>query len=138
MEINLGGQVMKTRLLITSIFAASLIFASSAAVRADAVGDFYKGKTISLLIGFGVGGGYDTYSRLLARHFGNHIPGKPSVVPRNMPGSGGLKVANYTYNVAPKNGTYLGVFLASTALEPLFGGGAKAKFKTTGFNWIGT
>jgi tripartite-type tricarboxylate transporter receptor subunit TctC len=128
---------MKTRLLITSIFAASLIFSSSAAVKADAVSDFYKGKTISLLIGFGVGGGYDTYSRLLARHYGNHIPGNPTVVPRNMPGSGGLKVANYTYNVAPKNGTYLGVFLASTALEPLFGGGSKAKFKTTGFNWIG-
>ena len=127
---------MNARLLISSIFVLSLILSSPAAVRADAVADFYKGRTISLMIGFGVGGGYDTYSRLLARHYGRHIPGNPNVVPKNMPGSGGLKVANYIYNAAPKNGTFLGVFLASTALEPLFGG-VKGKFETTGFTWIG-
>lgn len=123
--------------ILTLLFALSLMVAAPGAARADAVADFYKGKSISLLIGFGVGGGYDTYSRLLARHYGRHIAGNPGIVPKNMPGSGGLKVANYIYNVAPKDGTYLGVFLASSALEPLFGGGAKAKFTTTGFTWIG-
>ena len=105
-------------------------------VRADAVADFYKGKAVSLLIGFGVGGGYDTYSRVLARHYGKHIPGNPTVVPKNMPGAGGMKVANYLYNAAPRDGIYLGVFAASTALEPLFGG-KNAKFETTKFTWIG-
>lgn len=128
---------MFARSMFTILFAFSLLLSSAGAVRADAVADFYEGKTIALMIGFGVGGGYDTYSRLLARHYGRHIPGNPNVVPKNMPGSGGLKVANYLYNAAPKTGTSLGVFLASTALEPLFGGGKKAKFKTTGFSWIG-
>jgi tripartite-type tricarboxylate transporter receptor subunit TctC len=127
---------MYVRSLISSILVLSAFLSSTASVRADAVADFYSGKSISLMIGFGVGGGYDTYSRLLARHYGRHIPGKPNVVPKNMPGSGGLKVANYIYNAVPRNGTYLGVFLASTALEPLFGG-VKGKFKTTGFTWIG-
>ncbi len=104
--------------------------------RADAVADFYKGKAVSLMIGFGVGGGYDTYSRVLARHLGGHIPGKPTIVPKNMPGAGGLKVANFLYNAAPRDGASLGVFAASTALEPLFGG-KKAKFRTTRFTWIG-
>ncbi len=78
---------------------------STVPARADAVAEFYKGKTISLLIGFGAGGGYDTYSRVLARHFGKHIPGNPTIVPKNMPGSGGLKVANYLFNAAPRDGT---------------------------------
>lgn len=108
----------------------------SGAARADGVADYYKGRTVSLLIGFGVGGGYDTYSRVLARHFGNHIPGNPTIVPKNMPGAGGLKVANFLYNAAPRDGSQIGVFAASTALEPLFGG-KKAKFETTKFTWIG-
>jgi len=127
---------MKANSFLFPILGLSLMMSAPSVVRADEVADFYKGKTVSLLIGFGVGGGYDTYSRLLARHYGRFIPGNPNVVPKNMPGSGGLKVANYIYNVAPKDGTYLGVFLASTALEPLFGG-VKGKFKTTGFTWIG-
>src|SRR5262245_43317213 len=64
--------------------------------------DFYKGKTVSLLIGYSVGGGYDAYGRLLARHLGKHVPGNPSVVPQNMSGAGSLKAANYLYSVAPK------------------------------------
>lgn len=116
--------------------AAVAVSISAPPGRADEPAKFFKGRAISLLIGFGVGGGYDTYSRVLARHFGNHIPGNPTVVPKNMPGSGGMKVANYLYNVAPKKGSHLGVFAASTALEPLFGG-KKAKFETTKFNWIG-
>ena len=126
--------IRRLKIACAAALFATLTFAG--AVSADEVADFYRGKTISLYIGFGVGGGYDTYSRVLARHWGNHIPGKPTVVPKNMPGAGGLKVANFLYNAAPRNGTQAGVFASSVALEPLFGG-TKAKFESTKFTWIG-
>ena len=69
---------------------------------ADAVEDFYKGKTISFVIGVGEGGGYDLSSRLVAQHLGQFIPGKPTIVPRNMPGAGSIAAAEYVYTVAPK------------------------------------
>src|SRR5205085_11594713 len=74
---------------------------------ADPVADFYSGKTITLIISAGTGGGYDTNARLVARHLGRHIPGNPAIVPKNMPGGGHLVAANYMYNVAPKDGTSL-------------------------------
>src|SRR6266699_4899630 len=70
--------------------------------RAQSVEDFYRGKTINLIIGYSVGGGYDLYGRLVARHIGKHIPGKPNVVPQNMTGAGSLRAAQYIYTVAPK------------------------------------
>ncbi len=72
--------------------------------RAAGVEDFYKGKTVSIVIGYSVGGGYDAYGRLVARHLGKYIPGQPNVVPQNMTGAGSLKAANYIYSVAPKDG----------------------------------
>ncbi len=117
-------------LLATTLIAA----AGATAVQAE---DFYKGKTITILVGFGAGGGYDTTARLFARHAGKFIPGNPTVVVQNMPGAGSMIVANYLYSVAPKNGTTLGVFASSTALEPLFGN-AKAKFDPRKFEWIGS
>jgi tripartite-type tricarboxylate transporter receptor subunit TctC len=110
--------------------------AASPAVAGDSVADFYSGKSISLLIGFGPGGGYDTYARVLARHLGKHIPGNPSVVPQNMPGAGGLAAANYVYNVAQPDGLTLAVFGPFNALEPLFGN-ASARFDPTRLTWIG-
>jgi tripartite-type tricarboxylate transporter receptor subunit TctC len=107
------------------------------AARADAVADFYRGKNLRILIGYGAGGGYDTTTRLFARHLSRHIPGNPTIVPQNMPGAGSRKVANYIFNAAPKDGTVLGVFASSPALEPLFGN-KKAKYTTTGFEWIGS
>jgi len=97
---------------------------------------YFKGKEISIDIGFGPGGGYDTYGRLMARHFGKFVPGNPTVVARNVPGAGGVKLAAEIYNVAPKDGTRLGLFAATTALEPLFGN-SDAKYETTKFTWIG-
>src|SRR6185295_6020734 len=70
--------------------------------------DFYKGKQVDLYIGYSVGGGYDIYGRLLARHLGRHIPGNPTVVPRNMPGAGSLTLANWLYGAGPKDGTVFG------------------------------
>jgi len=83
------------------------------------VEDFYKGKTVSLLIGYSVGGGYDAYGRLVARHLGKHIPGNPSVQPQNMTGAGSLKAANYLYSVAPKDGSVIGTFSRSQGIAPL-------------------
>jgi tripartite-type tricarboxylate transporter receptor subunit TctC len=107
------------------------------AATADDVADFYKGKTITINIGYGVGGGYDTLTRLMARRFGSFIPGNPNVVAQNMPGSGSMIAANHLYNVAPKDGTVLAVFASTTALEPLLGN-AQAKFATDKFEWIGS
>src|SRR5258708_38572608 len=77
---------------------------------ADPIADFYSGKTVSVLIGFSPGGGYDIYGRTLARYMGRHIPGNPKLVPQNMPGAGSLKVVNYLNSVAPKDGTALAHF----------------------------
>src|SRR5271170_2025579 len=75
---------------------------------ADAV-DFYKDRTITFIIGSAPGGGYDTYSRLVASHLGRHIGGQPTIVPQNVPGAGSIRAANYLYNVAPKDGTTIGM-----------------------------
>jgi hypothetical protein len=108
-----------------SIFAAAIasgaLFAMFAAGPAAAEDKFYVGKTIELLIGFSSGGGYDLYGRTLARYLGRHIPGNPQIVPQNMPGAGSLKLVNYLYNVAPKDGTAIGIFAPGIIAEPLLG-----------------
>ena len=97
----------------------------------------FKGRTIAIDIGYGPGGGYDTYARALAAHLGQHIPGNPTVVARNMPGAGGLLVANYIYSKASDDGSELGAFASSTAMEPLMGD-PNAKFDPSKFGWIGS
>jgi tripartite-type tricarboxylate transporter receptor subunit TctC len=123
-----------------SIVGAAAALISSAAfapnVRAaDAVADFYKDKIVTITVGYGVGGGYDSLSRFYARHMGNHIPGNPQVQVQNMPGA--PRSTNHLYNVSPKDGTALGVFASSTALDPLFGS-QDAKFEAEKFEWIGS
>lgn len=124
-------------------FAAGLgiavvaLASAPAAVKADSAADFYKGKSVTINIGFGAGGGYDTYARVLARHYGQHIAGNPTVIPRNMPGSGALRAANYVYTAAKKDGTEMALVGASTLMEPLFGND-KALFDATNFTWIGS
>jgi tripartite-type tricarboxylate transporter receptor subunit TctC len=103
---------------------------------ASETGVSFAGKTISILIGGGVGGGADVYARLLANFYGGFLPGSPRFISRNMTGSGGLELANHIFNVSPKDGTEIGTFLTSTALEPLFGD-KDAKFRTKEFSWIG-
>jgi tripartite-type tricarboxylate transporter receptor subunit TctC len=104
----------------------------------QSVANFYRGKVVTLYIGFSVGGGYDIYGRLVARHIGKHIPGQPTVVPVNMEGAGSLKMANWLYNVAPKDGTALGTFSRGVPFEPLIGNAASARFDATKFTWIGS
>lgn len=100
------------------------------------VADNFKGKSISLVIGFPPGGGYDAYARAIGGHIGGHIPGKPSIVVRNMPGASSLRAANYIYNTAPRDGTAMGAFSAGAIFAPLMGND-KAKFETAKFTWIG-
>jgi tripartite-type tricarboxylate transporter receptor subunit TctC len=119
------------------IAAAVLIAASAASsARADAVADFYKGKQINVIVGYGPGGGYDVYTRLLLRHMPRYVPGNPTMVVQNMPGAGSLRAANFIGNAASRDGLTLGVFGAPAALEPLFGN-KDAKFETAGFAWLG-
>src|SRR3979409_1139820 len=92
-----------------------------AAAHAQSPAEFYRGKTVDLQIGYSVGGGYDIYARLIARHMGRHIPGNPQVVPKNMEGAGSLRLANWLYNVAPKDGLAFGTIGRGTGFDPLLG-----------------
>ncbi len=120
---------------VTTAFAAVIV--TVAAARADSVADFYAGKDLTIVVGFGAGGGYDVTTRLFATHFGKHVPGNPNVIVQNMPGAGSMKAAINVYSVAPKDGTVLGVFASSTALEPLFGNKA-ATYDPRKYEWIGS
>jgi tripartite-type tricarboxylate transporter receptor subunit TctC len=113
------------------------LICSAAPARADGVADFYKGKTITIQVGYGVGGGYDLVARVIAQFYGKYIPGNPHVIVENVPSAGGLKVANSIYNTVAKGGLTLGVFVSNAALEPLFGN-EQAKFDATKFAWIGS
>ena len=119
---------------LTFAFAASAGGATGAS--AQNVEDFYKGKKIDIVIGFTVGGGYDAYARLVARHMGDHIPGKPTMVPRNMTGAGSRIAAAFIHGVAPKDGTAMGIADQSIPLEQALGD-AGVKFDSRELNWIG-
>lgn len=105
-------------------------------VHSQAVADFYRGKSIMLQIGYPPGGGYDIYARHLARFYGRHIPGDPSIVTQNVPGAGSLKLTNAIYNTAPRDGTVIGAIGREHVLSPLFGL-AGVQFDATKMSWIG-
>src|SRR5215510_9885005 len=104
---------------------------------AQPVADFYRGKTVQLLIGYTVGGNYDLSGRLVARHIGKHIPGNPTVVPQTMAGAGSLRLANLLYNVAPKDGTTFGMIGRGMPMEPLIGV-SPTQYDSRRFVWIGS
>jgi tripartite-type tricarboxylate transporter receptor subunit TctC len=110
---------------------------STPPARADAVEDFYRGRTVTIIIGYSAGGGYDTYARTLARYISKHIPGNPAIVAQNMPGAGSMKAAQYIYNVAPKDGLVFGTFGRGLAMEPLIGA-SNPQFDATKFTWLGS
>ena len=123
---------MRTRRL-----AAVWLGCGVARATADPVADFYAGKAIQLIISTGVGGGVDTNARIFARHFGDHVPGHPTIVPQNMTGAGHLQATNYLYNAAPRDGTAIGVILAAfVGYQALDGKGAK--YDARKFNWLGS
>jgi tripartite-type tricarboxylate transporter receptor subunit TctC len=121
--------------MLATLAIASLtaMLSATTVARAD---EFYRGKQVTILVGFTSGGTYDASARLWARYLGRHLAGNPSVIVRNMPGSGSLVATNHLYNTAPKDGTTLAVVGGGVALEPLLGN-AQAKYDAQRFNWIG-
>ena len=114
----------------------ALIPLAHAPAAADPVADFYRGRTVQMIVATSPGGDYDTRARLLSRHLGRHIPGEPTIVPANMPGAVGVAAANYMANVAPKDGTVLHAIMQNMAALQAIGGTA-VKFDVLKFGWVG-
>jgi tripartite-type tricarboxylate transporter receptor subunit TctC len=123
--------------LVKRIVAVALLASLPFAAQAQTPAEFYKGKQVSLYIGFSAGGGYDLYARTLARHMGKHIPGNPQVVPKNMDGAGSLRASNFIYEAAPRDGTAFGASGRATPMSPLFGQSA-AQFDARKYTWLGS
>jgi tripartite-type tricarboxylate transporter receptor subunit TctC len=116
---------------------SSMLLLTSAPARAEPVADFYKGKQIRMIVRTTPGGDYDQYSRLLARFMGKHIPGNPQFVVVNMPGGGGITAANYMAQVAPRDGTVVGIVSQGLAADQALGMSPQLKADLREFNWIG-
>jgi len=129
------GRIMLRREVVFALGAALSLASCSDGAAPD---DFYRGKTIQVLIGSSAGGAYDVYARMLARHMGKHIPGNPRLVPSNMEGAGSLTLTNYLYNVAAKDGTVIGTINRGAPFEPLIGEANLAHFDPAEFTWIGS
>ena len=121
--------------LVTAGFAALAALAPARAQQS--VADFYRGRTIDVYIGLSAGGVYDITGRLLARHMGKHIPGNPAMLARQMEGAAGLRLANWLYQLGPKDGSAIGIFARGTSLNPLLGVPGST-FEAAKFNWIGS
>jgi len=128
------GRNRKQKVLAAFALASALLVQPASA---QPVADFYKGKTITLLISSAAGGGYDTLSRTVARYLPAHIPGNPAVIVKNMPGAGGIVATNHLFTTADKDGTVIGGVQNNTPFEPLFGT-RTARYDGTKFTWLGT
>lgn len=124
---------MKPACRLAALLCLPLVATSA---RAEPVADFFRGKTITINVASGAGGGYDFFARALAKHLSRHIPGNPTLIVQNMPGAGGARMVNYLYNVAPQDGTAIGVPLAPAAqaqvLDP-----SPIKYDATKLQWLG-
>ncbi len=125
-----------TPAIVLRCLIASAAVAVVPCAHAETAEPFFARKTITISVGYTAGGSYDLYSRLIARHLGKHIPGNPTVVAQNMPGGGSMKAANYIYQVAPKDGTALGVIVELAALEQVLGNNA-VQYDAAKFTYVG-
>jgi len=132
MSEHLGRVVLPLVLLFG--LAADLVIGAATAQTPNAA---FTGKTVTMIIGFGPGGGYDLWARTVARHIGKHLPGNPTVAPQNMEGAGSYRAANFIYSVAPKDGTNIALISRDAVLGPLTGAPG-AQFDATKFSWLGT
>jgi tripartite-type tricarboxylate transporter receptor subunit TctC len=126
---------MKQGLWFPAVITAALVLVSAAPTR-SATDEFYKGKTIRIIVGFAAGGGFDTYSRAIGRHMGKFIPGNPSIVVENMTGAGSLIAANYVYKVAKPDGLIIGHFIGGLIMQQVMGGSG-IEFDARKFEMIG-
>src|SRR5262247_3956506 len=132
------GRSPRMRTAIPPLLALCALIATCAPqAKADAVADFYKGRTVTVVVSSSAAGGYDTLARAVARHMGRHIPGNPVFVVRNMPGAGGMTATNFIYNNADKDGSVIGLVQNNTPFEPLFGT-KEARYDPVKFNWLGS
>jgi len=125
------------KMLAARALAAAVLALPASIVCAQSPADFYKGKNLDFYIGYSVGGGYDLYARIIGRHLGKHIPGNPTVVMKNMEGAGSLRLANWMFRVAPKDGGVIGTIGRGTGFDPILGVKG-AQFDGTKFTWIGS
>lgn len=124
--------------IMAAALSGSLTMAAVGAAAQDSVEAFYKGKTITALIPGTPGGLFDTATRTMAEFYGKHLPGSPKIQAQNMPGGGGLVLANHVYNVAPKDGTVI-AYMGPIAIDPLINPGTgRAKFEALKFTWLGS
>src|SRR5246500_4703765 len=134
LQRRIGGRMFarwRAAMVVTAALAAT-------PAHADTVADFYKGKQINLIVGYGPGGGCDTYAGRLALRFGKFVPGNPNVIVQNTPGAGSLRAVNYLYNVAPKDGATIGTFARNMPLIGLLGGNSNVQFNPRRFTWLGS
>src|ERR1700730_2115216 len=127
-----SGGIVRFAVLVT---IAMLLSIRALPAQSNAVEDFYKGHSISMIIGFGVGGGYDLYGRLISRFMGKYLPGNPGIIPQNMTGAGSLRAVNYLYSAATKGGSVIGTFSRTLVLAPLLNA---AGFDSRKFTWLGS
>ena len=127
---------MKLAVRLVPLAGLACMVLCGSAARADDVADFYRGRTITLIAGFNVGGGADAYARVIARHLGAHIPGGPAVVVKNMQGAGSMLAANHVFNASPKDGSEIGLFAGNIVVDPVIGG-VPFQYDARRFNWIG-
>jgi len=123
------------RRLLAAAGGVAFMLAAALPAQAQSVADFYRGKNVALAISFSPGGGYDLYARTLARHMSKHMAGNPAIVPQNMPGAGGLRVAQYFYQAAPKDGLTFGTFTRMAGIAPLFD--PTQKYDSAKLTWLG-
>lgn len=130
---------LRTNILVRPVYlAGSLILASVIGFSGQALGqEFYKGKTVRFIVGFSPGGGFDVYTRLIARHMGEHIPGRPQTIVENMPGAGSLIAANHLYNRVKPDGLTVGNWVGGLILQQVLGTGKGIEFDARKFEWIG-
>ena len=121
-----------------SAFCVLVFFALLGPAQADDVVDFYRGKQVQIIVGYGAGGGYDLYARLLARHFGDFIPGNPTIVIQNMPGAGSLRAAQYIQSVAARDGTVAGALDRQAPVAAVLGGNPAIKYRASDMVFLGT
>ena len=119
------------------LVAIALGSAAAESAAQDAAAEFYKGKQVTIVVGFTPGGSSSLYAQALARHMGRHLPGNPNFITQHMPGAGGLIAANHVYNNAPRDGTVFATTGRTMAIEPLLGN-SNAKYEARKFGWLGT
>ena len=125
------------RIVAKSLLALGILALSVTVGSADTVADFYRGKTVSVIVAAPAGGGYDLLARAISRHLSSMVPGHPTIVVRNMDGAGGIVAMNYMYNTAPRDGTAIGAMQNNALFEPLFGT-KEALYDPTKFSWLGS